>query len=698
MMTNQEIASSFLEYLRSLKPNQNVSNWKFEGLTELSYGSPGGRWKGVEGFLFRQDNGEYSFIIRSIPNNNNSPYLVIESLNLKGQLYNIRLTRDDIARKSNGKTTILESYDMTVGMGKVKRADVRSAFEAINVPSNEISVIDENSPDWEQTLLDFLNWGIVREQVKAYLIESQGHSERPASAASNLAVGTTKAESVKGFPLNQILYGPPGTGKTYNSINLALEVLGEPDLNWNDRKAVKKRFDDWVDEGRIVFTTFHQSMSYEDFIEGIKPMKPNPDGSMPGYEVKMGIFRELCERASQKTGLKNFDEIFDQFVEDVNEAGELDLLTPTQSKPFRIEINSSKNPVAIPRTKAGTRMVVTKDMIRNYLADGTIRDWKPYTVAISNYIKEKYSVEHTQGNNRDKPYVLIIDEINRGNVSQIFGELITLIEDDKRIGKEEALEITLPYSKTPFGVPPNLYIIGTMNTADRSVEALDTALRRRFSFVEMPPKPELLSPNSFYWMLMKKYPHVDWDEEPYTQKEEQLLDFLGASQTVWDKRNKYWENYTKNGKQEEFHPSEFTGVNLETLLKTINSRIEKLLDADHQIGHSYFMNVSGVDDLQSVFYRKVIPLLQEYFFGDYGKIGLVLGKGFVRKKDWDDAGKNGFADFEDYENGGDFNNREVFEIVNYHNTGLDYQLTVNKVTHKMDFEKAVKLLQKEPLE
>jgi 5-methylcytosine-specific restriction endonuclease McrBC GTP-binding regulatory subunit McrB len=181
-------------------------------------------------------------------------------------------------------------------------------------------------------------------------------------------------------------------------------------------------------------------------------------------------------------------------------------------------------------------------------------------------------------------FVLIIDEINRGNVSQIFGELISLIEDDKRLGAREALEATLPYSKEKFGVPQNLYIIGTMNTADRSVEALDTALRRRFSFEEMSPDATQLT--------------------DYVIGDFQMADILTA----------------------------------------INTRIEKLLDRDHQIGHSYLM-VKDLDTLKTVFRNKIIPLLQEYFFGDYGKIGLILGKAFVEKTE----SKTKFAIFDDEE-------------------------------------------------
>ena len=182
-----------------------------------------------------------------------------------------------------------------------------------------------------------------------------------------------------------------------------------------------------------------------------------------------------------------------------------------------------------------------------------------------------------------RPYVLIIDEINRGNVSQILGELITLIEPDKRLGKKEAIALKLPYSKEMFGVPPNIYIIGTMNTADRSVEALDTALRRRFSFVEMMPDPRVI------------------------------------------------------------HDKFIDDISLSKMLSIINSRIEQLIDRDHTIGHSYFIHVRLKRKLAAVLQDKVLPLLQEYFYGDYGKIGLVLGKAFVTKTSGSSVG---FADFE----------------------------------------------------
>jgi len=172
-----------------------------------------------------------------------------------------------------------------------------------------------------------------------------------------------------------------------------------------------------------------------------------------------------------------------------------------------------------------------------------------------------------------EPYVLIIDEINRGNTSRIFGELITLIEDTKRAGTDEAMAALLPYSQETFIVPDNLYIIGTMNTADRSLALIDTALRRRFDFIEMMPKPSLI---------------IGDDEQPL------IID----------------------------------GIEIQKMLETINNRIEALYDREHTIGHAFFMKLkddSTINHLASIFRNKILPLLEEYFFEDWKKITQVLG-------------------------------------------------------------------------
>lgn len=206
-------------------------------------------------------------------------------------------------------------------------------------------------------------------------------------------------------------------------------------------------------------------------------------------------------------------------------------------------------------------------------------------------------------------YVLIIDEINRGNISKIFGELITLIEDSKREGNNESLSVTLPYSGESFSVPNNLYIIGTMNSSDRSLTSLDLALRRRFEFIEMQPNPEVLRDI--------KIKGLDDKIEIKAPSNNEL--------TINGTKIQYPD--IKNGEK----PSV-----VEVILYILNKRIKALLDQDHCIGHANFRHLtsnSTVQELMAVFEKKIIPLLQEYFFNDWEKINLVLGNNGMIIKD-----------------------------------------------------------------
>ena len=404
-------------------------------------------------------------------------------------------------------------------------------------------------------------------------------------------------------PLNLILYGPPGTGKTYNTLFKALEIIegktkddleneievqdakkkSDPDKEKSGYQVLKDRYDHYVETGQIVFTTFHQSMSYEDFIEGIKP---NVEGDEMTYEVQDGIFKKLCKSASNEYYDVDFDKCYNDFVSKLG--GRLKLKS-SGGKEFYVDLNSKGNLNLYTTSKQNFNGVLTKEKIKQTLL-GKEDYWKGYMMGVINHLKKKYGLKDPQKVDEQRNYVLIIDEINRGNVAQIFGELITLIEPSKRLGNSEKMKAILPYSSAQkgepeyFGVPNNLYIIGTMNTADRSVEALDTALRRRFSFEEMMPDKTLL-----------------------------------AGKTV-------------------------CGVDLGQLLETINKRIVALKDREHQIGHSYFMGCPDDEAkaktwLTGIFQDKIIPLLQEYFYGDYKKIYYVLGPGFVEKK----KGKTIFA-------------------------------------------------------
>ena len=389
---------------------------------------------------------------------------------------------------------------------------------------------------------------------------------------------------------NIIFYGAPGTGKTFYTIEAAVKAA---DLNYytslnidiikgttsEQRDALKKQYNILSKSGRIRFVTFHQSYGYEEFVEGLKAETDN--SSNVSYFVKNGIFKKICQDAEIKEtdSLHHFDKALTALKQETD--GQMLSLKTSRGKVFAFTYHGNATfriyPEATKYDDLGNGYPASIDHLRSLYITGDDSDIynRSYVRSILSYLKDHYHVadydeNEVTGDNQN--FVLVIDEINRGNISKIFGELITLIEPTKRKGAEEALEVTLPYSGDTFSVPDNLHIIGTMNTADRSLALMDTALRRRFDFVEMMPKPELF----------------------------------------------------KNRK--------IKNIDLTELLTTLNKRIEVLYDREHTLGHAFLFPVYNEQDevkafelLKMAFKNKIIPLLEEYFFDDWNRIRLVLG-------------------------------------------------------------------------
>jgi len=381
----------------------------------------------------------------------------------------------------------------------------------------------------------------IRDRQQRALVDQLLSEQTNSSTVDNRThkAGYTATQSTPMNLTNIILYGPPGTGKTHALTSLALSVVATkksesnhfdyaqsisngtvlPSINREDYQTWHSELQKLVHAGRVEFTTFHQNYAYEDFVEGLKAELDEKTGTVH-YKIEPGILKRIAYRA-----------------------------------------------------------------LYSWLT-GDETDFELDNIHIKT-IKYYLSGEKLPGENPDSipNYVLIIDEINRGNVARIFGELITLVEDSKRACREitpasQPVFATLPYTKERFILPPNLHIIGTMNTADRSLIGLDAALRRRFDFIELPPRPELLS-------------------------------------------------------------TDIDGINLQNFLSALNQRIQEKDTRDHCIGHAYFMAANSFDDIQAVMRRKVIPQLQEYFHDRPTELTKLLSVGdrsFVNDKGVIDSG------------------------------------------------------------
>lgn len=396
---------------------------------------------------------------------------------------------------------------------------------------------------------------------------------------------TVKDEENIKYDKNIILYGPPGTGKTYSTVNYAVAIIENKDLEQvqqEEYQTVLERYHKYKTQGFIEFTTFHQSYGYEEFIEGIKPKTlENEDGSQNGtitYSIEPGVFKRFCDMA-KTTGI-DFDTAWEKLIAVTKEQGEY-IFTRRTGTTIQAKLRDDES-YSI-QWNGGTSNVLKKENIfsqwqtNQYSDRETIpnggKKWMfdAQQAVIDELVKTYGMYQRPNEEEVSDKRVFIIDEINRGNISKIFGELITLIETSKRQGQPEGMTALLPYSQKPFGVPDNIYILGTMNTADRSIALMDTALRRRFQFIEMMPDINVLRT-------------------------------IGA-----DKVN---------------------DLDVAAMLEKMNERITFLYDREHTIGHAFFTKLAEeptIDTLRSIFEKSVIPLLQEYFYEDYQKIQLVLG-------------------------------------------------------------------------
>jgi 5-methylcytosine-specific restriction protein B len=320
-------------------------------------------------------------------------------------------------------------------------------FDAIEKELNRTQISGyskHNKKDLEQMAFDI----DFRKEILSQL-DYQTTTEKPME----------NTKSNKKTPLNQILFGAPGTGKTYNTKRIAVEIINGEKAR--TREEINAEYENLVNAKQIVFTTFHQSLSYEDFIEGIKP--ETTDGNVT-YEVKDGIFKGLCQNANPKNTV-SFENAYEKLQQKLAENEIIELKTPTD-KSFSIALNKNGNLSLMTGSKREKQGILTKEKLLQQLNGKEVFiGWEGYFKGVIYHLKSEFNFNPETTENT-KNYVLIIDEINRGNVSAIFGELITLLEEDKRKGNKEQTEVILPYSNDKFSVPNNVYIIGTMNTAD----------------------------------------------------------------------------------------------------------------------------------------------------------------------------------------------------------------------------------------
>ena len=456
-------------------------------------------------------------------------------------------------------------YGLTITSGNWAESDssMRSALVAYGLSNHD------------PYLLNKFAWDLSKQVRNMPLPEE----DIPANGERTEEEGSSEARFPMPTALNTIYYGPPGTGKTYTVLgmlkeNFVTRYVQETEAQWIERLA--------QEEGSIWRNIVAAALQDLGGKATVPQLRKHPlidakfrcmDGQRTSRARLWSTLQTYSPEESTTVNLARkrppalFDKLSDgsstwtllpEWEEDASDAVML-LQRYQQGRPAaeheekRYDCITFHQSYSYEEFVEGIRPVLTDDE-----TDGSDLEY-----ALRDGVFKRFC--ETVRANPEKKYALLVDEVNRGNISKIFGELITLIEDSKRDGAVDAMSVTLPYSGKKFSVPSNLYIIGTMNTADRSLAFMDTALRRRFSFERLDPNPALLE---------------------------------GVS---------------------------VEGINLEKLLSVLNERIEALYDKDHTIGHSYFMHVREMGELREVFLKKILPLLEEYFFDDWEKIRLVLG-------------------------------------------------------------------------